>query len=60
MEAVIQRTPCDLVLLATPIDLTKLLTIGKPTVRIRYEYQDHGEPTLERVLVNRLDAAYAR
>jgi predicted GTPase len=57
MEAVINRTPCDLVLLATPIDLAKLLSIDKPTQRIRYEYEDHGDPTLESVLLKRMDAS---
>jgi len=57
MEAIINRTPCDLVLLATPIDLTKLLSIDKPTQRIRYEYQDHGDPTLESVLLKRMGAS---
>ncbi|MBF0106380.1 MAG: GTPase [Deltaproteobacteria bacterium] len=41
MEATINKCDCDLVLFATPIDLTKLLKINKPTVRIRYEYKDH-------------------
>jgi len=54
METVINRTPCDLVLLATPIDLAKLLSIDKPTQRIRYEYQDHGDPTLESALLKRM------
>jgi len=59
MQTVINRTPCDLVLLATPIDLTRLLSIDKPTLRIRYEYQDHGDPTLEHVLLKHLEAAHA-
>jgi predicted GTPase len=41
-------------LAATPIDLTKLIDINKPFQRIRYEYRDHGEPTLEDVLLARL------
>ena len=57
METVINRTPCDLVLLATPIDLAKLLSIDKPTQRIRYEYQDHGDPTLESALLTRMETS---
>jgi predicted GTPase len=54
LETTINRADCDLVLLATPIDLNRLITIAKPTLRIRYDYQDHGQPTLESVLTQRL------
>ena len=45
---------CDLVLFATPIHLTRILSINKPTLRVRYEYQDFGSPTLEEILLNKL------
>lgn len=54
LETTINRADCDLVLLATPIDLKRLIKIDKPTLRIRYDYQDHGQPTLESVLTQRL------
>jgi predicted GTPase len=54
LEETINRTDCDLVLAATPIDLSKLITINKPVQRIRYEYKDHGDPTLEALLSDRL------
>ena len=54
LEATINRLDCDVVLAATPIDLTKLIDINKPVQRIRYEYRDHGEPTLENVLMRKL------
>jgi predicted GTPase len=54
LEATVNSIDCDLVLAATPIDLTKLIDINKPLQRIRYEYRDHGEPTLEDVLLARL------
>jgi predicted GTPase len=57
LEMTINRCDCDLVLFATPIDLPKLVHINKPYLRIRYEYQDHGSPTLEQVLRKRLDQA---
>ena len=50
LEKTINATPCDLVLAATPIDLTRLVKIDKPVQRVKYEYQDHGEPTLEQLL----------
>lgn len=54
LEATINATDCDLVLAATPIDLTTLINVNKPTLRIRYGYQDHGEPTLEGLIRRRL------
>jgi predicted GTPase len=46
LEATINATQCDVVVSATPIDLTRLVRIEKPVVRIGYAYKDHGEPTL--------------
>ncbi len=54
LEETINRVDCDLVLLATPIDLPRLISIEKPSLRVRYEYQDHGRPTLEEALKGRL------
>ncbi len=51
LEKTINATPCDVVLAATPIDLTRLVKIDKPVQRVKYEYQDHGEPTLEQLLL---------
>lgn len=54
LELTINKTDCDLVLSATPIDLLKLVSIDKPSLRVRYEYKDHGKPTLKEALLNRL------
>jgi len=54
LETTINSADCDLVLFATPIDLPKLLSINKPTLRVRYEYRDHGSPTLKKVLLRHL------
>ncbi|MDM8551971.1 cyclic 2,3-diphosphoglycerate synthase [Desulfobacterales bacterium HSG2] len=54
LEQTINNADCDLVLFATPIDLPELITINKPTIRVRYEYQDHGTPRLEETLMSRL------
>jgi predicted GTPase len=56
LEQTIDRVPCDLVLFATPIHLTRIVKINKPTLRVRYEYKDHGSPSLEEVLLRRLRA----
>jgi predicted GTPase len=50
LEATINATECDLVVSATPVDLSQLIAIGKPLIRVRYEYQGIGHPTLEDVL----------
>ncbi|MCG2777003.1 MAG: cyclic 2,3-diphosphoglycerate synthase [Desulfobacterales bacterium] len=54
LESTINNADCDLVLFSTPIDLPKLLSINKPTLRVRYEYRDHGSPTLKKVLLRHL------
>jgi predicted GTPase len=54
LEQTINRVDCDLVLFATPIQLTRILSIHKPTVRVRYEYRDHDQPRLEEILMERL------
>jgi len=50
LEATINNTPCDAVVIATPIDLSRIVKINKPTVKIGYELQEIGSPTLEDVL----------
>jgi len=51
LELTINHVDCDMVLCATPVDLSKLLSINKPIVRVSYEYKDHGNPLLEDVLL---------
>jgi len=46
LEATIAATPCDVVLVATPIDLRRIMKIDKPALRVRYELQEIGIPTL--------------
>jgi predicted GTPase len=46
----IRAADVDLVLVATPIDLTHLIKLDKPALRVRYELQEIGEPTLADVL----------
>ncbi len=46
----INRTPADLVLVGTPIDLRRLIEMNKPALRVRYELAEQGDPTLEQVL----------
>ena len=46
----IARTPAEVVLVATPIDLRRIVKIDKPALRVRYELQEIGKPDLEDVL----------
>jgi predicted GTPase len=46
LEATIARTPCDVVLVATPIDLRRVIEIRKPAFRVGYELQEIGKPDL--------------
>ena len=56
LEVTINAAGCDLVLLATPIDITRLIRIQKPFLRVRYDYEDHGTPTLAEELAKRLNS----
>ncbi len=46
LQETINNTPCDLVLIATPIDLSRVVEIHRPTQRVRYELQEIGQPDL--------------
>jgi predicted GTPase len=50
LNETIIRTPCDVVVIGTPVDLRRLLAIDKPTVRVRYELQVIGPWSLEHIL----------
>ena len=55
LEKTIHDTDCDLVLFATPIQLTRIVSINKPAIRVRYEYQDYSDSRLEEVLLDCLE-----
>lgn len=50
LEETIKRAEADAVVIGTPIDLRRIVKINKPTVRVRYELQEIGEPTLEEII----------
>jgi predicted GTPase len=50
LEETINRTPADLVIVATPIDLRRIVNIKLPSQRVRYELQEIGQPTLMDIL----------
>jgi len=55
LERTIDETPCDLVVVATPVDLARIASFSKPSVRVGYELRERGgEPTIAGILEERL------
>ena len=50
LKETIDATPCDVVLIGTPIDLRKVISLNKPTVRVKYELQVLGPICLEELV----------
>jgi len=50
LERTIENTPCDVVVIATPIDLNRIVKINKPYVKVGYELQEIGKPDLSDVI----------
>jgi len=50
LEETINRTPCDLVLVATPVDLGRILHLNKPSLRVNYEIEERTQPGLGEIL----------
>jgi predicted GTPase len=50
LKETIDRTPCDVVVIGTPIDLRRVIAINKPTVRVKYELKVLGPVSLEQIL----------
>ena len=50
LEETINATPCDVVVIGTPVDLRKLLNLNKPAVRADYELREVSKPDLEDIL----------
>jgi predicted GTPase len=54
LEETINASDADIVLIGSPIDLRAICKLDKPAVRVFYELEDVGEPSLESVLRQRL------
>jgi predicted GTPase len=54
LEATIANVDAEVVVIGTPIDLRRVIDIKQPSVRVRYELQEIGEPTLDTLLKNKL------
>ena len=55
LEQTINKTPCDLVIDGSPVNLARLLRIRKPVVNVSYAYEDIGEQTLSDTIMKRLE-----
>lgn len=53
LEETLNSIPADVVVIGTPIDLRRVLTLNKPAVRVRYELQEIGKPDLKDILTNK-------
>ncbi len=49
LQKTIEKTKCDSVIIATPIDLRRVIKIARPSVRVFYDLQEIGQPTLNDV-----------
>ena len=50
LSATIDKTDCDSVAIATPIDLQRVIKINKPCTRVEYSLQEIGNPNMDDVL----------
>jgi predicted GTPase len=50
LEETINRVPCDLVLIATPIDLARIIRLDRPSLRVTYEVEELTRPGLLEIL----------
>ncbi|HSL30964.1 MAG TPA: cyclic 2,3-diphosphoglycerate synthase [Anaerolineales bacterium] len=53
LEETINRSDADMVVVGTPIDLTRIIKLTKPHQRVRYELQEIGQPTLQDILMQK-------
>jgi len=57
LKETIDKTPCDVIVIGTPIDLRRIMTITKPSVRVNYELKVLGPVSLEQILEEFLQRA---
>lgn len=50
LEATINNTDCDAVIIGTPIDLSRVISINKPCTRVHYDLNEIGSPNLTDIL----------
>jgi len=57
LEATVKATPCDVVIIGTPIDLRHLIHFDKPALRVTYDLAERGKPDMNDALKPILDRA---
>ena len=50
LEKTINNTDCDAVVIGTPIDLSRVVKINKPIVKVEYSLQEIGTPTFDKLI----------
>jgi predicted GTPase len=54
LEDTINAVDCDIVIIGTPIDLSRIIKINKKSIRVKYELQEIGKPNLEEILSQKI------
>ncbi|MHC4224256.1 MAG: cyclic 2,3-diphosphoglycerate synthase [Planctomycetota bacterium] len=54
LQATIEAADCDVVVIGTPIDLTRVVEIDKPTVRVTYGFEEVTKPGLAEIMKDNL------
>jgi predicted GTPase len=55
LKQTIDKSECDVVVVATPFHLQRLFEIGKPSVKVSYRSADRGEPSIRQIVERFLD-----
>jgi predicted GTPase len=58
LEETINQADVDMVIIGTPIDLSRVIKMNKPYQRVRYELQEIGQPTLQDILMKKFAFVY--
>lgn len=53
LEETLRNADCDSIIIGTPIDLSRVINIEKPSTRVEYDLQEIGEPTLSTILLKK-------
>jgi len=54
LEDTINAVDCDIIIIGTPIDLSRIIKINKKSVRVKYDLQEIGRPDLDEVLSQKI------
>jgi predicted GTPase len=57
LEATINKVDCDSVVIATPIDLSRIVKINKPCAKVEYTLQEIGQPDMASVMADFIEKA---